>query len=474
MTSSASPSLLDTLHEVPTLPELLNMADQKALSLASRSFRRSFVAKIQLVTVKREQDLALVNQSWPLLSMVILKPRHPWSHAVLPSTRGLAAVCVSLSGFSHIIEKIFMLQPVHTPSSLSASASAAPQLAKYLLAKWPKLESFSINHLELPAAGVVIVAQLIKADCLSSGHLAHLNLSDCGLGSHDCLVLIQGNWPALKTLQLSHNRIDADGMALLAKGKWRKLTMFRLSYNPALDAEAMTHLLAAKWPLECLELSHMPISAALTAELAQPHLSNVTSVTLTSPHTAAAISELASADWPFLGRLDLGHNDLDAAAMQHLCRIRMPSLKILLLNNATISGEGACWLAHGSWPRLYSLDLSHNQLDAEAVRHIASGVWPQLLYLHLEQNLFADDGVWQLTEGNWPLLEHLVISLDMLTRHDTAALLGLDTGQVQRLKSRLTPAPSNIEILPRSDERLWPNLRGVKVSLASLLAIEVA
>ena len=149
MTSSpASPSFLDIFHEVLTLPELLNMNDQKALSAASRSFCRSFVAKIQVVTVKSEQDLPLVNQSWPLLSMVILQPWRCWSHAVLPSERNLASVCVQVSGSSPSSEKIFMLKPLHT-SSLSVASSAAQQLACYLLAKWPTLTSFSLNHLEL-------------------------------------------------------------------------------------------------------------------------------------------------------------------------------------------------------------------------------------------------------------------------------------------------------------------------------------
>ena len=170
MTSPASPSLLDIFHEVPTLPELLNVDDQKALSAASRSFRRSFVAKIQLVTVKNKQDLALVNQSWPLLSMVILRPKRRWSSidAVLPSVRGLASVCIQLYGYHYSSEWIFMLQPLHTSSSLSASASAAQQLAHYWLAKWPTLTSFSLNQMELPAAGMAIIAQLVEADCLSS------------------------------------------------------------------------------------------------------------------------------------------------------------------------------------------------------------------------------------------------------------------------------------------------------------------
>ena len=473
MTSSpASPSLLDIFHEVPTLPELLNMDDQKALSAASRSFRRSFVAKIQLVTVKREQDLALVNQSWPLLSMVILQLGRHWSGALLPSEWNLACVCVQVGGYRRNSEKIFMLQPLHTSSSLSSPAAAAQQLALDLLAKWPYLTTFSLNNLELPAAGVTFIAQLIKADCLYLLGVGYLNLSHCGLATQDCLVLSEGNWPALRTLELTHNSIDAVvGMTLLAKGKWTRLTTLHLTYNHPLDAEAMIHLSAANWPLQSLGLSHMPISAALTAELAQLHLSKVTSVTHIRTHIAAAISEFASADWPFVRVLDLGHNALDAAAMQYLCRICMPNLVRLMLSNATITGEGVCWLAQGSWPCLHGLSLSHNQLDAEAVRHIASGVWPQLRSLSLEENLFADKGLQQLTKGDWPLLHTLVISLNMLRTHNTVTLLGLDTGQVQQLRSHLTLTPSTFETLPRSDERIWPELTEVQVSCASSLAV---
>ena len=57
----ASLTLLDALHEVPTLPELLNTDDQKALSDASRSFHERFVAQVQAVTVTCTEDLALVS-----------------------------------------------------------------------------------------------------------------------------------------------------------------------------------------------------------------------------------------------------------------------------------------------------------------------------------------------------------------------------------------------------------------------------
>ena len=59
---TASLTLPDVIHEVPTLPELLTMDDQKALSAASRNFCLSFFAHIQVVTVTCVKDFALVTQ----------------------------------------------------------------------------------------------------------------------------------------------------------------------------------------------------------------------------------------------------------------------------------------------------------------------------------------------------------------------------------------------------------------------------
>lgn len=157
----------------------------------------------------------------------------------------------------------------------------------------------------------------------------------------------------------------------------------------------------------------------------------------------------------------------------------MPALWMLTSTNATITGEGARWLAQGFWPCLVVLNLSQNQLDAEAARHIVSGVWPLLRSLPLEENLFGDDGLQQLTKGNRPLLDSLAISLNMLKRQDTIALLGLDTNRVQQIQSQLTsklslPLSGTYSIrVPRSlgfrvsraDECLWPKLKEVKVSI---------
>ena len=452
------------------------MNDQKALSAVSRSLRRSFVAKIQVVTVTDEEDVALVNQSWPLLSMVILQTKRACYYASLPSVRSLAHVCISAKDTMFAVDvsdiwlipyiadsykKIFMLKPLHTSASLALASWAPQQLAHQWLGIRHKLRMFSLTHVELPAVGMAIIAQLAKGDCSS---LVQLTLSQCGLATEGCLLLSQGNWPTLRMLELTDNGINAEGTALLAKTNWPNLMSFQLSQNPTLDAEAMTHVSAAKWPLNSLILSNTTVSAALPTELAQLHLSKMTSVTLTTiGHTAAAISELARADWPVLEDLNLGHNALDAGAMEHLSKIRMPALSMLALDNATITGKGAYWLVQGSWPCLKTLNLSHNQLDAHAATHIVSGLWPKLQSLFLEENLFDHEALRELTKGDWPLLDCLAVSLNMLNRNDTVALLGLDLGQVQQLKSNVFVCAAFLYVrVSRADERLWPKLTEVK------------
>ena len=110
----------------------------------------------------------------------------------------------------------------------------------------------------------------------------------------------------------------------------------------------------------------MPVSAAMAAEQAQLQLSNLTAVALTEIGlTAAAVFRLATADWPVLKYLYLGHNYLVAAAMQHLCEMHLPALKVLQLPCANITVEGAHLLAQGSWPLRTNMDPSHYQLDAQ-------------------------------------------------------------------------------------------------------------
>lgn len=137
------------------------------------------------------------------------------------------------------------------------------------------------------------------------------------------------------------------------------LKKIQLSFNPALDAVANSHLSEANWSLRDLRLSHTPVDAAMAAQLAQLHLFNLTTISLENTGlTSEALSKLEFADWSTLRHLDLSHNDVDALAMQHLCMVHLPALRIIVLNNANIAREAAYWLAQGSWPLLTGLDTT--------------------------------------------------------------------------------------------------------------------
>ena len=463
--SSASLALLDVLHEVPALPELLTIDAQKALSAASTNFRACFVAQVQIVTVTRMKDLYLITKcKWPLLNMVI-HPTGSYYHASpIYHPRVVAHIYLSAKNDRHAV--ISLLRPLHTPASdLAWVSTAAQQLANQMDAKWPALSSFGMGDVRLDAMATAIIAQLAKGEWPS---LRYLGLSRCRLGARGMLPLSEGKWSSLQVLDLSCNWLDAEGIALLAKGNWPLLEDIQLNANPALDAVAIAHLSAANWPLQNIDLSYMPFTSAMAAELAKLQLPSLTRISLSNTDlTSDAARELTKADWPLLSYLCLKHSDLDAGAIHHLCMMHLPALTILSLTHANIAAEAVYWLSLCSWPLLKDLDLSYNQLDDKDVKQLATGVWPNLQLLALVGNPFGHCGLQQLIKGDWPLLRFLDIGLNMLEMHDTAVLMGLDPARVQELRS---DAPESAGFLPRSisaspaDAGLWPRLTVVMLS----------
>lgn len=127
------------------------------------------------------------------------------------------------------------------------------------------------------------------------------------------MLLSQGNWPNLAELDISGNSLDAEGMSLLANGNRPLLAIISLSFSPTLDANAVAHLSAVNWPTKRLTISDTPFNPDTAAKLANLQCPNLKELYLTeSALTAAAMSELARADWPSLRMLVAGHDDLDA------------------------------------------------------------------------------------------------------------------------------------------------------------------
>ena len=325
-----------------------------------------------------------------------------------------------------------MLKPLQTYASDFAWASlAAQQLAGQISVKWPELEGLSVRTRSSPALSTAILAQLTKGNWSS---LVHLSIRKHQLSAEDFLHLSQSNCRALEHLIIKDPCLDVEGMAMLAKGNWpllRKLDIYS-SFN--LDPVAIVHLSTAKWPLEQLGLSDMPVNTAMAAELAKLRFATLTGMSLRNTGlTAAAVFELTRGEWPNLWFLDFDVNDMDSLALQHLCTMHLTALTRLQLAHTSITQAGAYWLVQASWPSLKYLDLSHNQLDAKAMQHIATGIWPNLQEVRLSANPFHRRGLRYLVWGDWPLLESLYLDLKVFKKHDNVLYLGLDPQEVQKL-----------------------------------------
>ena len=262
------------------------------------------------------EDFVLVaERRWPRVSMIALQHAERCtgcSSVSSPADWQLFSVFICAEGDKSIKTFVSMLTPLRAPAADSACLPlAAQQLAHQMTVKWPCMHAFLLSRMErLDGLGMEIVSQLVKGTWTS---LVYLDLMDCDLRAPDFLVLSQGNWPGLKSLDVSHNCLDAEGMASLAKGNWPVLMCFSLGSNPTLDAAAIAHVSAANWPIRLLDLSHNRVSTDMAAELADLQLPNLMHLYLTNTAlTAAAVSELARADWPILKYLTLGHDDLDA------------------------------------------------------------------------------------------------------------------------------------------------------------------
>lgn len=272
------------------------------------------------MTVTSKEDCRLVaNRMWPHLMIVILQDKEGSYGVASPDHRRLADICVSADG-DNDKATIIVLRPLHMLTNSPCVPLATQQLAHQMKTKWLGMNSFCVGPMglsrvgtrELDAFGTELVSQLIKGTWTS---LQNLSLSGCNLKAHGFWLLSQGNWPCLRSLDISCNCLDAEGMALLAKGNWPRLRTIKLGHNGTLSANGVACLSAANWPVEILMMDNMPFNAHMAAELVDLQLS-LTSLYLDGTDlTAAAVTELARADWPGLTFFSLNHNDLNAVCV---------------------------------------------------------------------------------------------------------------------------------------------------------------
>ena len=263
-------------------------------------------------------------------------------------------------------------------------------------------------------------------------HVRHIAVPD----QEHIQTLVNGTWPSLVTWHLSQS-------VRLHPYAWAPHYYSPTRYSVINTSDAAVSLLIKGYApdMQHVTLQEGSISPAGIAQLHHAGWNRLQSCCLRSVKLSfAAIQALCRcADtWLFLERLDLSHNQLDAAAMSHLRAASWPCLQELDLSCTGLSQEAfqqlcllsrsskhsgscgcssmccssRCWPGHNTgWTcHLKRLNLSHNSLTASATEQLTKMSWPCLEGLFLQHTSMNVDAMTHLACGRWQSLLLLDIS----------------------------------------------------------------
>ena len=285
---------------------------------------------------------------------------------------------------------------------------------------WPCLKHLSMSGLRLSS---ITMSQLLEVDL---PHLEDLDLSNSKLTRSTLQQLTTLNkWRLLKRLNLSQNKIDMGGSALLALVNWPILQQLVLS-NCRLNAACTVLLARTSWPeLKWVHLDsnclwcHKYLACYFPSWplLEYADLSGGPEGKDGSPGAHSVLRAMADAQWLHLKHLDLSgrHHELESADVLCLIRGHWPGLLTLSLSGSLLQCElleSLAHLVHASWLVLQDLDLS-GQCDSDAywshehTAMLSQGTWPMLKRLNLSHNMMFPGCMPMLAQGHWPFLEEM-------------------------------------------------------------------
>jgi len=229
------------------------------------------------------------------------------------------------------------------------------------------------------------------------------------------LMLNKSNWPNLKVLNVSWNKIGDEGLEVLASGKWPLLEDLNL---------VVTNITAAGLEL-IIDKSDWPNLKKLN--VAQNNIGN------------KGLEVLMSRNWPLLEALNLSQTNITAQGLKLVMdKQNWPDLKRLDVSGNQIGDEGLEALVCGKWPFIEDLSLEGTNITAKGIKFmIDDSNWLNLKILNVAKNKIGDKGLEILSSGKWPLLEDLIL-------YDTQI-------KTQDLKSVISKFN-------------WPNLKKVRIA----------
>ena len=349
--SADSFSLADLIRVVPGVLDNL-CPDSLASLLATSSAHRAQVhGHVRHIVIFDDQDVPpLISASWPRL--VDWKLSNSSSLYRRPDP--------SLSSRTHRLDSAAMatllkgnFEQLQTLSIRLSTSNGVTTMAVSSHKRWRSFLKFELD--------VGLAAAAIESLTATNWPLLKkLDLSSNKLGTRAISTLVAIPCPNLQELNLFRTSLDATAVAQLGQGKWPKLRHLNLA-GSEVNAESLKQLTQASWPsLEKVFLSRSS--------------GNV---------NAAAILQLTQAGWNNLKSLDLSHNGLGSAAMLQLSAGKWNKLQRLKLQEAATSKDAISSLVHGSWPNLMHIDLAGNILCDPALKVLMERQWPSLTFLGL-------------------------------------------------------------------------------------------
>lgn len=338
-------------------------------------------------------------------------------------------------------------------------------------ARWPHLSTLNLSRADFGTADMEL---LVQGASLPS--LQQLDLSYSALGPAAMQHLAHGQWPALACLNLAgtskreYEAFNKEELVTscqhLAAGVWTSLTALNFSQN-FLDAKGMAELIRGDWPrLRSLDLSRNLWSAThFVAVLAKAHWTAVQDLNLESNQfTEDDFYQLGQLKWAHLTRLNIAHclDQIDRqVSMKHVAAGCWPQLAALDVSCNRLSAEDVAELVQGHWPALQSLSLAHSGHGITA--QLAGSAWTSLQHVDLRGcRLTAKEA--SLLAG-WP---HLV-SLNLRGCFGYSKSYKL-TAAMGRISRGAWPALAALDVRDNrlevsiSELEFWAKLREVKLS----------
>lgn len=267
---------------------------------------------------------------------------------------------------------------------------------------WQTLISLNLANARLDLACLEVLAQG------SFSSLESLGLRYNNLRGDRMAVLQQGDWPKVKSLDLFNCNMDSLSIAHLTTAPLVYLEVLDVGANCLTAADGKS-LSKGQWPqLYKLGMSHMSHPVVLDLDMNLKPAEVHDSGEHVEDPDAEFVTHLSLAHWP-LQELDLGLNCLSTSNLKFLIQCNWPMLHVLILGDLELSAEGCTLLAQANWPWLETLELYRTGIDSTGMSAIVSATWPMLKVLNLSESVLDSDACAKLAKGLWPQLEKLCL-----------------------------------------------------------------